>query len=141
MLMKPAKTKLNDETCDVEHFTLTSRTFAALMYPYIQTDRCVEGQMVLQMMESFVPMKSAQKRRDWRALEQEFVQNSVASVQPFFYSFQQDFCQIFPDEKCNSLLKPLYSIKNFNKKLQYEKVDEMTVKKLQKEYKKKHKYL
>jgi len=141
MLMRPARTKLNDPTGDRMHFTLTSRTFAAMMYPYIQCDKLMDGQIVLQMMDSFVPMKNGQKRRDYRALELEFVQNSTASVQPFFYSFQQDFCQIFPDEKCNSLLKPLYSIKNFNKKMQYEKVDEISVKKLQKEYKKKHKYL
>lgn len=140
-LMVPARTKLAGRTEHHLHFTLTSRTFAALMYPYIAADRVGEGQTVLRMVEEHIPLKSGQKRRDWKRMESNFLEEATTSVAPFLYSFQQDFCAVFEGEKCNSLLKPLYSMKTFNQRAGFEKPDQEVVRRMHKEHKQKHRYL
>jgi len=140
-LMVPARTKFTDKKDQDLHFTLTSRTFAALMYPYIEMDTVREGQKVLRMIEEHIALKSGQKRRDWKRMESNFLEESTTSVAPFLYSFQQDFCDVFDGEKCNSLLKPLYSMKTFNKRVGFEKPDEMVLRRMHKEHKQKHRYL
>ena len=140
-LMVPARTKFSHQKDQDLHFTLTSRTFAALMYPYIEADAVREGQTVLRMIAEHIPLKSGSKRRDWKAMESNFLEEATAAVAPFLYSFQQDFCAVFDDEKCNSLLKPLYSMKTFNKRVGFEKPDLEVVRRMHKEHKQKHRYL